>query len=78
MSTKECRRCEFWEELGQTDSQHPQPGTPVGYCKRYPPQIFQHIEDGKTVYELSRSIFPLTTGIDFCGEFIPNKRNQHV
>lgn len=60
-----CDECRFWEKIGA----HFTPPVFVGLCKRNPPQICHEDTDFVNGVEYMHGLFPLTTAVNWCGEF---------
>ena len=62
-----CHTCRFWIE---TDSIDMKEGVLFcGYCHRYPPRAFM-TGDPTDDYDLATGEWPVTTHIDWCGEWV--------
>ena len=62
-----CHTCRFWME---TDSIDMKEGVLVwGYCHRYPPRAFM-TGDPTDDHDLPTGEWPVTTHIDWCGEWV--------
>jgi hypothetical protein len=68
-----CEHCRFFED--------PLPGSKIGLCRRYPPQISQSVDsdchesggDLYSVYSREESSFPEVGTNDWCGEYKAKK-----
>jgi hypothetical protein len=78
MISEYCKNCKYWE------GGHGYESFEFGYCYRYPPVLFVkhamsnlHAPNGPA--ELSEYfVNPLTSEVDWCGEFKPIKNKKTV
>ncbi len=67
MQEMECGNCRFWLSGGDS----------IGQCRRYAPKVMlDPVRKTETYCEVKRvwTRWPLTTSVDWCGEFERNKK----
>lgn len=61
-----CKTCRWWDVLGSVGADRKQ-----GQCRRNPPMMAGQIGDNVGMSEIQDARWPLTSIVDWCGEYKP-------